>query len=171
MARGGKLWLPKSSHVAISCKISTSMEISAPGDVGTKLSRGNTWSVLALDGWSSVAGRAEGVSKLPGCEVIGTFWLHVSVSRPALRCFSAGQSASCLDLPTELLSSIEGSGEERSSIVTGGRPITLVCFQVLGRSSTLRNFFTTLSLVSSSVLFVASFTWPWPMDKVLFFTC
>ena len=67
--------------------------------------------------------------------------IHVSVSRTALRCFSGGQSASCLDLPTELLPSIEGSGEERSSVVTGGRPISLVCFEVLGRSSTLRDFY------------------------------
>ena len=89
---------------------------------------------------SSAAGRAEGVSKLPSCEVIGTFWLHVSVSRTALICFSGGQSASCLDLPTEPLPSIEGSGEERSSVVTGGHPISLVCFEVLGRSSTLRDF-------------------------------
>lgn len=96
--------------------------------------------MLALDVGSSVAGRAEGVSKLPGCEVIGTFWLHVSVSRTALRCFSGGQSASCLDLPTELLPYIEGSGEECSSVVTGGRLISLVCFEVLGRSSTLPDF-------------------------------
>ena len=114
--------------------------------------------MLALDVGSSVAGRAEGVSKLPGCEVIGTFWLHVSVSRTALRRFSGGQSASCLDPPTELLPSIEGSGEERSSVVNGGRPISLFCFEVLGRSSTLRNFLPRRSLVSSSVLFVASFT-------------
>ena len=66
--------------------------------------------------------------------------IHVSVSRTALRCFSGGQSASCLDLPTELLPSIEGSGEERSSVVTGGCPISVVCFEVLGRSSTLRGF-------------------------------
>lgn len=65
---------------------------------------------------------------------------YVSVSRTTLRCFSGGQSASCLDLPTDLLPSIEGSAEERSSVVTGGRPISLVCSEVLGRSSTLRDF-------------------------------
>ena len=67
-------------------------------------------------------------------------WLPVSVSRTALRCFSGRQSASCLDLPAELLPSIEGSGEERSSVVTGDCPISLVCFKVLGRSSTLQDF-------------------------------
>ena len=35
--------------------------------------------MLALDVKNSIAGRAEGVSKLPGCEVIGTFLLRVSL--------------------------------------------------------------------------------------------
>ena len=87
MARGGKLWLPLSSQVAISCKRSTSMEISAPGDVGTKLSRGNTWSVLALEVGSSVAGTAEGVSKLPG------LWSYRNV---LVTCISLKDSAEML---------------------------------------------------------------------------
>ena len=67
----------------------------------------------------------------------------------------SGQSASCLDLPTELLPSIEGSGEEHSSVVTGGRPTSLVCLEGFGRSSTLQDFlprFRLCPVVSSMLL-------------------